>query len=279
MRITADGLGLYRCHGGVLSIGETDMKNLTTKFHLNEMLLLVFELYLFVAGIVMVISVIIGSSTGLYFPADALTVMLPGVMTVGFATWLVYRLRCLRQARARGWALVGSLCLSLVAISFGAAVGKLSMIHMSAGFHESITEMIHDPLLKRASLASQMAFLSVGTIFGLLFIARAAKGPFLPQDRSRELHEQLCQLSQKVVRNWPESVVAKVDALLECGEVDQAIQYYRKKTRCTEDASAIVIADWFEQRLVLQVEQLNRSMGTDSSRHGHRHRNRQRSVS
>jgi len=242
-----------------------DMKNLSLKFQLHEMLLLIFELYLFVAGIVMIVSVITGSSRGLYFPADALTVMLPGVMTVSFATWLVYRLRCLRQARAPGWALIGALCLSIVAISFGAAVGKLNMIHMSAGFQEAITEMIHDPLLKRASVASLMAFLSVGTIFGLLFIARAAKGPFSPQDRSQELHDQLCRLSQKVVRNWPETVVAKVDAFLECGEVDQAIEYYRKKTRCTEDVSAIVIADWFEQRLVLQVEQLNRSLVTDAA--------------
>ncbi|MFP6763760.1 MAG: hypothetical protein VB858_09080 [Planctomycetaceae bacterium] len=240
------------------------MQRLSLKFQLNEMLLLVFELYLFVAGIVMVVSAITGSTAGLHFPADSLTVMLPGVMTVGFATWLVYRLRCLRQARARGWAMAGALCLSLVAISFGAAVGKLNMIHMSAWFQESITEMIHDPLLKRASLASHLAFLSVGTIFGLLFIAKAAKGPFTPQDRSQELHNQLSQLSQKIVRNWSESLVAKVDAFLECGEVDQAIEYYRKKTRCTEDTSAIVIADWLEQRLVLQVEQLNRTIVKDS---------------
>ena len=39
-----------------------DMKNLSLKFHLIEMLLLIFELYLFVAGIVMIVSVITGSS-------------------------------------------------------------------------------------------------------------------------------------------------------------------------------------------------------------------------
>lgn len=242
------------------------MKKLPLKFKLSELLLLVFELNLFAAGILMVYAAVTGSNTALYIPARALAGMLPAVMTVGFAMWLVYRLRCLRQAEKRSWALVGAWCLGIVALSFGAAVGKLNMIHMSEPVQATISAAINSPLLKRAGLGSLLAFMSIGFIFSITFVYEAAKGPFVPKDTSGQLHAQLSQLGQKIVHDWPESLVPKIDAFLECDEVDEAIEFYQAKTRCSEDEAAIVIADWPEQRLMLQIDLLNTTVAENAER-------------
>ena len=170
---------------------------------------------------------------------------------------LIERLRCIRQAESRKWALVGAWCLGIVALSFGAGVGKLNMVHMSEPLQTAFSSAIHDPILKRAGLSSLLAFMSIGFIFGVTFVYKAAKGPFLSKDTSEKLHSQLTQLSQQIVGDWSESLVARIDTLIEDGEIDKAIDVYKEKTGATEDAASIVIADWPEQRLMLQVELLN----------------------
>ena len=103
-------------------------KNLQLTFGLNEILLLVLELNLGFAGLVMITTSLSGESSQLYVSARAMTDMLPALFCVGFASWLVYRLRCVRKAKNRVAGLVGAMCLGVVALNFGAAVGKLSMV-------------------------------------------------------------------------------------------------------------------------------------------------------
>lgn len=240
-------------------------KKLPLKFKLSELLVLVFELNLFAAGLMMVYAALTGSSKALYIPAEALAGMLPAAMTVGFAFWLVYRLRCLRQAESRRGALIGAWCLGMVALSFGAAVGKLNTIHMSEPFQAALSSAIQDPILKRAGLTSLLAFMSIGFIFSVTFVYKAAKGPFASKYDREQLHAQLSRLSQQIVRDWPESLVGRVDMLLECGEIDEAIAFYQQKTGSTKDAASIVIADWPEQRLMLQIELLSSSVPGNST--------------
>ena len=244
------------------------MKKLPLKFKLSELLLLIFELNLFVAGFVMIHAALTGKSAALYIPAQSLTGMLPALMTVGFSIWLVYRLRCLRRAENRRWALAGAWCLGIVAMSFGAAVGKLNMVHMSDPVQSAVASAIHSPLLKQAGLSSLLAFLSIGFIFSITFILKAARGPFAAKDTSQQLQAQLSQLSERIVEGWSESLVAKIDAFHECGEVDKAIDCYLKKTGSSQDEASIVIADWPEQRLMLQIELLNQSLSEDAGRAG-----------
>lgn len=239
------------------------MKKLPLNFKLSELLLLVFELNLFVAGVVMINAALTGSNTALYIPAQSLMAMLPALMTVGFAIWLVYRLRCLRQAKNRRWALAGAWCLGIVALSFGAAVGKLNTVHMSDTFQSAVATAIHSPLLKQAGLSSLLAFLSIGLIFSITFLFKAAKGPFVTKGAAEQIQAQLSQLSEKIVRDWPESLVAKIDKLLKKGEVRQAITFYVGNTGCSHDEASIIIADWPEQRLMLQIELLNKSLAED----------------
>ena len=236
------------------------MKKLPLKFKLSELALLIFELNLFAAGLVMIHAALWGSSSALYIPARALIAMMPAAMSVGFAFWLVYRLRCLRQAENRRWALAGATCLGIVALSFGAAVGKLNVIHMSEPFQQAVASAIDNPLLKHAGLSSLLAFMSIGLIFSITFIFKAAKGPFASKDTTEQLSIQLSRLSEKIVQGWSDSLVAKVDGFLKDGEVDKATDFYLEKTGCSEDEASIIVADWPEQRLVLQVEQLNQSL-------------------
>ena len=183
--------------------------------------------------------------------------MLPAILTVGFAIWLVYRLRCIRQAESRKWALAGAWCLGIVALSFGAGVGKLNMLYMSQPIQTAFSSAIQDPILKRAGLSSLLAFMSIGFIFGVTFVYKAARGPFVSKNTSEKLHTQLTQLSQQIVGDWSDSLVARIDSLIEDGEIDKAIDVYKEKIGASEDAASIVIADWPEQRLMLQVELLN----------------------
>ncbi len=240
-------------------------EKLPLKFKLSELLVLVFELNLFAAGLMMVYAAVTGSSQALYIPAEALAGMLPALMTVGFSIWLVYRLRCIRQAESRRWALAGAWCLGIVALSFGAAVGKLNMLQMSEPLQTALASAIQDPILKRAGLSSLLAFMSIGFIFGVTFVYKAAKGPFVAKDTSEKLHTQLTQLSQQIVGDWSETLVARIDAFLEAGQIDQAIDLYQQKTAASEDAASIVIADWPEQRLMLQVELLNSAMAENAA--------------
>lgn len=232
-------------------------EKLPLKFKLSELLLLVFELNLFAAGLMMVYAAVAGSSQALYIPAEALAGMLPAILTVGFAIWLVYRLRCIRQAESRKWALAGAWCLGIVALSFGAGVGKLNMLYMSQPIQTAFSSAIQDPILKRAGLSSLLAFMSIGFIFGVTFVYKAARGPFVSKNTSEKLHTQLTQLSQQIVGDWSDSLVARIDSLIEDGEIDKAIDVYKEKIGASEDAASIVIADWPEQRLMLQVELLN----------------------
>lgn len=241
------------------------MKKLPLNFKFSELLLLVFELNLFVAGVVMINAALTGSNTALYIPAQSLLAMLPALMTVGFGIWLVYRLRCLRKAENRRWALAGAWCLGIVALSFGTAVGKLNTVHMSDTFQSAVAGAIHSPLLKQAGLSSLLAFMSIGFIFSITFLFKAAKGPFAMKDTAEQLQAQLGQLSEKIVQDWPESLVAKIDEILKKGEVQQAITFYVANTGCTHDEASIIIADWPEQRLMLQIELLNNSLAEDAN--------------
>lgn len=236
------------------------MKKLPLKFKLSELALLIFELNLFAAGLVMIHAALWGSSSALYIPSRVFIAMMPAAMSVGFAFWLVYRLRCLRQAENRRWALAGATCLGIVSLSFGAAVGKLNVIHMSEPFQLAVASAIENPLLKQAGLSSLLAFMAIGLIFSVTFIVKAAKGPFALQDTTEQLSAQLSRLSEKIVHGWSDSLVAKIDSFLKVGEVDKAIDFYLEKTGCSEDEASIIVADWPEQRLVLQIEQLNRSL-------------------
>jgi hypothetical protein len=248
------------------------MKKLPLKFKLTELALLIFELNLFAAGLVMIYAALWGSSSVLYIPAQVLIAMMPAAMSVGFAFWLVYRLRCLRQAENRRWALAGATCLGIVALSFGAAVGKLNMVHMSEPFQLAVSSAIHNPLLKHAGLSSLLAFMSIGFVFSLTFIFKAAKEPFAAKDTTEQLNAQLGQLSERIVQGWSDSLVAKVDGFLNDGQIDKAVDFYLKETGCSKDEASIIIADWPEQRLVLQVEQLNRSLTDEAGQAGEQNR-------
>ena len=236
------------------------MKRFNRNFKLGEVLLLVFELNMFVAGLVMVGSAMVPELGGLYRPAVSLVGMFPAVMTVGFAAWLVYRMRCLRQARQRGWAVVGAFGLSVVAISFGAAVGNLNMLLMTETVNGAVRTALNDPLTRQASLTSLLAFIGIGVAFGIMFVLRAGRGPWPGEQSIEALQSQLDEIGRRVVTGWSESTVAKIDRLVEDGDTRQAVQLYQQTSACTREEALLVIDDWAAHRLKLELDLIAESI-------------------
>ncbi len=233
-------------------------KKFTLPFRLAEILLLVFELNMGLAGLVMVYSAFAGPAAKLYLPALVMVSLMPGIMTVCFAGWLVYRHHCLARAKSRTSGLIGATLLGFVAIGFGAAVGKLVTTFYSDVFLAGVNAAISDPELKRAGLGSLLAFLSIGCVFAVTFILRAGRSQWRTNETSLdELHAKLHELGSRVVANWSEQLVPRIDALLDADQQAEAISLYREATGCGLDEASYAIADWPEQRLRLEVELLS----------------------
>lgn len=229
-------------------------------FQLKEIALLIFELNLGIAGLVMVASAISGSATRLYLPATVMASMFPVLLTVGFAAWLVHRHRCLSRARHRGWGMLGATCLSFVALGFGAAVGKLNATFFSATYQNGLNAAIDDPMLKQAGLTSLLAFLGIGFVFAITFIRRAGRGPWDDAGSVEALHVQLNQLGERVVADWSEQLVSRIDVLVNQGAEREAVIAYQAATGCRMEDASVVIADWPEHRVRLEIELLTKQL-------------------
>jgi hypothetical protein len=232
-------------------------KKLQLNFSLNEILLLVLELNLGFAGLAMIAASLSGGSSELYASARTMTGMLPALFCVGFASWLVYRLRCVQRTKNRASGLAGAMCLGIVALSFGAAVGKLSMVCMTDGFREAVNYSISSPLQKQAAgLTSFLAFIGIGLVFGATFILRAGKGNDVKIASSEALREQIGEIGQQFVGDWSEQLVSRMNSLVSAGDSLAAIGIYRQETGCTAEEASRVVDDWPEHRLRLQLELL-----------------------
>ena len=241
-------------------INMTTLKRLP--FRLGESLLLVFELNIAAAGLLMLSSALGLTRGWLYRPAEALAGMLPAALTVGFAAWLVHRLRCVSQARDRSWGLVAAVCLGVVAISFGSGVGKLAMVCLTDTHYLAVRNVIHDPLMKQASLTGFMAFSLIGMVFAITFVLRAGRATWRAEQTREILHERLNRLGESVVDNWSQQIVPRIDALLERDATEEAIRLYQAEFECSRDEASDVIADWPEQRLRLEIEVLSQNLQT-----------------
>lgn len=235
------------------------------RFQPGEMLLLVFELNMAAAGLLMVSSAMGLTNGWLYRPAEALAGMLPAILVVGFAAWLVYRLRCVGQAQDRRWGLVAALCLGLVAISFGAGVGKLAMVCLTTAHHQVIRNVIHDPLTQHATYSGLAAFLMIGGVFAVTFVLRAGRATWRVKRSQHYLHERLSRLGEQVVDNWDQQLVSRIDRLLEQEATEQAIRLYQSELQCSRDEAVDVIGDWAEQRLRLELELLSDNLQASDS--------------
>ncbi len=235
---------------------RTMKKKLQLNFSLNEILLLVLELNLGLAGVTMIAASLSGESSQLYASARTMTGMMPALFCVGFASWLVYRLRCVQRAKSRAAGLAGAMCLGIVALSFGAAVGKLSMVCMTEGFREAVNYSISSPLQKQAGLMSFLASIGIGLVFGATFVLRAGKGNNARIASSETLHEQIGEIGQQFVGDWSEQLVSRMDSLVSDGDSLAAIGIYRQETGCTADEASQVVDDWPEHRIRLQLELL-----------------------
>lgn len=227
---------------------------------LPEIMLMIFELTLGLAGLVMVSAALWGPADRLYLPAKVLAGMVPLILTVGFAAWLVYRYRCLSRARHKLWARCGAFCLGFVAMGFGAAVGKLNIVLFSDAYESAVALAINDPVLKRDGLTSLLAFLGIGFVFSVTFLLKAARGPWDQHDTIQELHVRIDELGRRMVGGWNEQLVARIDRLLVDGKTNDAVTAYRATMGCSQEEAVCVIGDWPENRLRLEVECLTSTL-------------------
>jgi len=226
-------------------------------FRLTELLLLAFELNLAVAGMLMIAAAWRGNTGGLYLPGEALLAVLPAGLLVGFSAWLVYRLRCVSRIQHRATGLLAAVGLGIVAISFGAAVGKLSMVFSTDRFETVVAAISRDPVTREAGLTGLLAFTLIGLVFGVTFVLRAGRSGQVSKPTLESLHVQIQELSRQVVSNWPDRLVHRVDQLVAADRIAAAEQLYQSETACSPDTASQVIADWPEQRLRLEVELLS----------------------
>ena len=237
------------------------MKNrFRLSFRINELFVLLFELLVGSAGLMMIVSALRGNATGLDLPALALSGLLPGILVVGYSSWLVYRLRCVGRARSRFWGLVGAACLGVTAIGFGAAVGKLSLVFMSPYYSHTVEAIVSDPLQREAGLSTLLAFMGIGFVFGVTFVMRAGKRVWQDGGSSESLHRQVSAIGETVVSDWREQLVSQIDVLVEAGRSQEAIRLYVQRTGCSLDEASCTIADWSAQRLRLELEVLGREL-------------------
>jgi hypothetical protein len=227
---------------------------------LTEIMLLIFELQIGLAGVAMVLSAITGDGSLLYLPANVLAGLIPAILTVGFAAWLVYRFRCISRARHRAWALLGATCLGFVAMGFGAAIGKLNGFFFSDIYAKALVTAVGDQQLKHAGLTSLLAFLGIGFVFAVTFILRAARGPWEHETNSDELHARLNRLGAKLIPDWSEQLVGQIDRHLATQDVTAAIEVYRQATGANLDVATCVIGDWPEERLRIELDLLTNSV-------------------
>lgn len=225
-------------------------------FSLHELLLLMLEMNLGFAGLVMIAAALTGQPERIYAPVRSMFGMLPAVACVAFAAWLVYRLQCVRKAPNRRAGLLGAFCLGVVSLSFGAAVGKLTMICVTDGFRDAVELAISSPLQQQAGMTSMLAFISIGLVFGVTFVCQAGR-----QDRrlavsNESLHAQIDEIGQQVLPDWSTQLVTRIDSLVECGKSAVAASLYSMETGVDRAEAERVIADWPEQRLRLQLELL-----------------------
>ena len=127
---------------------------------------------------------------------------------------------------------------------------------MTDGFREAVNYSINSPLQKQAGLMSFLAVIGIGLVFGATFVLRAGKGDDVQGVSNESLHEQIGEIGQRVVRNWPEQLVSRMDVLIANGDLVAAIGIFRQETSCTADEASRVVDDWPEQRLRLQLELL-----------------------
>lgn len=226
-------------------------------FRLTELLLLAFELNLALAGVLMIVAACRGNTGGLYLPSEALLAVLPAGLLVGFSTWLVYRLRCVSRIQHRGTGLLAAVGLGIVAISFGAAVGKLSMVFSTDRFDVAVAAISRDPVTREAGLTGLLAFTFIGLVFGVTFVLRAGRSAPVAKPTLESLHVQIQELSRQVVSNWSDRLVQRVDQLVAADRIAAAEQLYQSETGCSSEVASQVIADWPEQRLRLEVELLS----------------------
>lgn len=229
-------------------------------------MLLIFELNLGAAGILMLVAAARGSTAGMDLPAQALMRLFPALLCVGFAAWLVFRLRCLGLAKSRLWGQIGAICLTFVALGFGTAVGRLGMVTMTATFREHFDRLLADPVTREAGLTSHLSFLWIGLVFGLTFFLRVGTRRFQTESSRDALHEQLNEIGQRVMGNWSEQLVARIDELVAAGKRRNAVQLYEQETGCTFNEASLTIADWEDHRLRLQIDLLRDSLTDDGSR-------------
>lgn len=232
-------------------------------FSAAELFVLVFELNIGAAGLLMIASVFRGNSQGLMLPAQAMSGMLPAVMCVGFACWLVYRLRCVGYAKSRAWGLLAASCLSIVAVGFGAAVGKLNVVYLLADYGAFIDATMSAPVTREAGQTSLLAFVSIGLVFSAAFVFGVGKRRGHQSGNRDALHAQLCELGETVVTDWSEQLVSRMDALVGERRNSEAIRIYREETGCSLDEATCLVADWPEQRLRLDIELLRAGVNNE----------------
>lgn len=236
-------------------------------FKLPELLLLVLEPSLGTTGVLMLVAALKGNPSGMDLPAHVLMRLLPVVMCVGFAAWLVFRLKCLGQAENRRWGQVGAVCLTLVALGFGSAVGRLGMVTMSAPFRDTFDQLLADPVTRDAAQTSYFSFLWIGLVFGITFFLRVGTRRFQTKSSPEALHAQLDEIGRNVVRDWSAGLVTRIDRLLTDGKRHEAIQVYEQETGCSLDEASLTIADWDAHRLRLQIDLLQQSLaGSETPR-------------
>ena len=231
-----------------------------SSFKLPELLLLVLELSLGTTGVLMLVAATKGNAAGMDLPAHLLMRLLPVILCVGFAAWLVFRLRCLGQAQSRLWGKVGAVCLTFVALGFGSAVGRLSMVTMSATYRDFFDQLMADPVTREAAQMSYFSFLWIGLVFGLTFFLRVGTRQFQTKSSPDALHSQLDEIGRSVVGNWSEQLVARIDSLLGEGKRHAAIRVYEQESGCSFDEASLTIADWDTHRLRLQIDLLRDSL-------------------
>lgn len=234
-------------------------------FKLPELMMLVFELILGASGVLMLLAAVRGNTAGMDIPAQALMRLFPVLLCVSFAAWLVFRLRCLGQAQNRDWGQVGAVCLTFVALGFGTAVGRLGMVTMTAPFRSSLDRLLADPLTREAGMTSYFSFLWIGLVFGITFFLRVGTRRFQVETSQEALHAQLNEIGQRVVGDWSEQLVARIDQLVAQGKRREAIQLYEQEARCNFNEASLTIADWDAHRLRLQIDLLRDSLAQGES--------------
>jgi hypothetical protein len=227
---------------------------------IDILLLVLIELQLVTQVVFVVIALVGWQNTDTYFEMAAgfLASLLGVPLFLLLIGWAFYRYQTIERSKSRKAALAWSIFLALAGIGFALAVGGVSTVFSSSFSDKKLAELLKDTASASGNWYwYRLALFGIGSmLFAGLLIRKAARGPWgQPVSILNEgLDRKLNRIAERVVPNWSDHFLNRIDRLVRSGENDEAARLYRNETGVTWDEAHLKIETWPDSALECKLD-------------------------